>query len=69
MGNSRRFVLVRSYALAFAVVLSPAFLQQVPCIRGNADLLSLELEVDGGPNLIVGHSEFKDPVCPAPNAT
>jgi len=36
------------------VALSPAFLQQpITCARGNADLASLELEVDGGPNLIV----------------
>jgi hypothetical protein len=53
MGNSRRLVSMRTYAVAFVVVLSSVFLQ-VGCPRGNTELTSLELEVDGGPNLITG---------------
>jgi CubicO group peptidase (beta-lactamase class C family) len=54
MRDSRPLFALRTYALAFAVVLSPAFLQIGDCQRGNTELSSLELEVDGGPNLITG---------------
>ena len=54
MRHSRRVIQSRTYALAFLVALSLALLQGQTCDRGNTDLTSLELEVDGGPNLIVG---------------
>jgi len=47
MTNSRRLITLRSYALAFAVVLSPGFLQVGTCERGNTELTSLELEMSG----------------------
>ena len=54
MKHSRRLVMLRSYALAFAVVLSPAFLQfAYTCERGDTYLLGLEFEV-AGENQIVG---------------
>ena len=54
MKDSRRLVMWRSYALAFAVVLSPVFLQfAYTCERGDTYLLGLELDVSGD-NLIVG---------------
>jgi hypothetical protein len=46
MRDSRRLVSLRSYALAFAVALSPAFFQtQYSCERGDTFLRRLELEV------------------------
>ncbi len=48
MKDARRVIQLRSYALAFAVALSPAFFQtSYSCERGDTFLLSLELEVSG----------------------
>ncbi|MBW2720421.1 MAG: hypothetical protein JRD94_18300, partial [Deltaproteobacteria bacterium] len=54
MRDSRHFVSLRTYALAFAVVLSPALFQtSYSCERGDTYLTQLELEADGI-NQIVG---------------
>jgi len=53
MKDSRYVLQLRSHALAFAVVLSPVFLQAYSCDRGDTYLLSLQLEV-GGQDLIQG---------------
>ena len=47
MGSLRDLVLRRTYALAFAVALSPAVLQTVPpgCEPGDGTLSTLELNV------------------------
>lgn len=47
MRSSRRLMQSRSYGLAFAVVLSPVFLQSYSCERGDPNLSTLEFEVDG----------------------
>jgi len=47
MRDSRRLIQLRSYALAFAIVLSPALLQFYSCDRGDTYLLFLELDVNG----------------------
>ena len=54
MSYSRRLFSARSYALAFAVALSPVFLQfGYTCERGDTYLLGLEFDVSGD-DLIVG---------------
>lgn len=48
MTTSRHYVSLRTYALAFAVVLSPAFFQiTYSCDPGNTNLSSLEFELEG----------------------
>jgi hypothetical protein len=47
MKRSRQVIQVRSYALAFAVALSPALFQAYSCDRGDTYLLTLKLLVDG----------------------
>jgi transposase InsO family protein len=46
MRDSRRVTQLRSYALAFAIVLSPALLQFYSCDRGDTYLLLLELDIN-----------------------
>lgn len=53
MDTSRHLVSVRSYALAFAVALSPVVFQTAySCERGDTFLLSLELEVSGQDQIV-----------------
>jgi hypothetical protein len=53
MEHARRVIQLRSYALAFAVALSPAFFQtSYSCARGNTFLLSLEVEVSGQDQIV-----------------
>lgn len=47
MRASQSVIQLRSYALAFAVVLSPVFLQATSCERGDTHLSSLQFEVNG----------------------
>ena len=53
MKHSPRLFSLRTYALAFAFVLSPAFFQvDYSCERGNTFLLSLEFEVSGQDQIV-----------------
>lgn len=51
MTHARQTTQMRSFALAFAVVLSPAFLQ-VSC-QGDTSLTTLEVEVDGHDQIVL----------------